>query len=175
MELTQTGIYILCRKVGFPPRSAKIASAIALCEAPVWNTDVPKADFSMIGDQDLADETWGFSYGGFQIRSLRAHKGTGLPRDEDRLLRPRFNARSALTIRRQSGWNAWSTYKSGMYKAYLQDLFPPTPGTYIVVAGDSLSKIAAKFGTFTVLELALKNNITGPDYKINIGQVLLLP
>ncbi len=173
--LTQIEVESLLLDVGFKRRGAKIGSAIALCETPVFGANPPKADFGAIGDQELADEKWGFSYGGFQIRSLRAEKGTGGPRDEDRLLEPRFNARSALIIRRGQGWTAWSTYNDGSYKAYLQDMFPPDSGTYVVVAGDTLSGIANKLGnTFTWENLARVNGLHSP-YSIGIGQVLTLP
>ncbi len=127
-----------------------------------------------MGDKDLANDIWGYSYGGFQIRSLRAEKGTGGWRDEDRLLVPRFNARAARAIKRSSGWGAWSTYSSGMYKAYLQDLYPPPPNTYVVLGGDTLSGIASSFGTFTWEDLARANSIHSP-YSIFIGQKLTLP
>jgi len=165
----------MCRKAGFTKKQAKIAAAIALCEsAPSVATDEPMADFDAVGDQDLANTTWGYSYGGFQIRSLREQKGTGGVRDEDELLRPAFNCRSALAIRQDSGWKAWSTYTSGCYKAYLQDLYPPEPGTYIVVAGDTLSGIADKVGGFTWQDLARVNSLHSP-YTLHIGQVLTLP
>ncbi len=175
-KFTQFEVEALCLRVGARPRVAKIFSAIALCESPVFSADPPQADFSLIGDQELANDVWGYSYGGFQIRSLREQRGTGGPRDEERLLIPWFNARSARIIRNQSGWDAWSTYSSGMYLAYLQDIHPPAPGTYNVVAGDTLSGIVAKYGgTFSVEELASFNDIEGPKYLIMIGQVLRLP
>ncbi len=174
IRLTQDEIILLCRKLGFRPRPAKIASAIALCEAPLYSAETPTANFGLIGDQDLADNVWGYSYGGFQIRSLRAQKGTGGLRDEERLLNPAFNTLSALFIKRAFGWNSWSTYKSGMYKAYLQDLFPPECGTYIVLAGDTLSSIATKHNT-TVSILSLLNGVAAPYYTIYIGQVIHLP
>lgn len=45
--------------------------------------------------------------------------------------------------------------------------------TYVVVAGDTLSKIAQRFGT-TVTTLAQLNGLTNPDV-LFIGQVLLIP
>ncbi len=184
---TQNQVFTLCRKVGFAPVQARIASAITLCESFAFGENRPMADFSLIGDQDLADETWGYSYGGFQIRSLRNQTGTGGFRDADRLLTPRFNCRAARDIRLKAGWDAWSTYSSGMYKAYLQEpwfdgdgtyhdaMFPPESGTYVVVGGDTLSRIASRYETFSWEELAAANDIVGPKYFITIGQVLILP
>ncbi len=169
--LTQAEVQQRCEAVGFSKWAARVASAIAMCEAPAEDGSA-HADFDRIGDQSLANETWGYSYGGFQIRSIREQKGTGEYRDEDRLLRPRFNCKSALIIKRQQGWDAWSVYTSGMYKAYLQEEFPPPPNTYVVLSGDTLSKIGQKFG-LPWEEIARVNNLHSP-YRLSIGQHLLL-
>ena len=169
---TQPEIIDMLRRVGFGPRPAKIGSAISLCEAPVFHAPEPTADFGMIGDLDLVNATWGPSYGGFQIRSLIAQTGTGDIRDSEQLIKPSFNCKSARAIYLARGWRAWSTYSSGMYKAYLQDLFPPPPHTYVVLAGDTLGSIAPKFG-LTWQELAILNNLHEP-YTIYIGQHLLV-
>jgi lysozyme len=50
---------------------------------------------------------------------------------------------------------------------------PPGVGTYTVKAGDTLSAIAARFGT-TATVLAKLNVITDPSF-IRVGQVLRLP
>ncbi len=49
----------------------------------------------------------------------------------------------------------------------------PATGTYTVVAGDNLSRIAARFGT-TVAALVQANNIVNPNL-IYVGQVLKIP
>ncbi len=170
---TQDEVYELCRSVDFSHLNARIASAIAMCESGGYTKNgEPASDFDSIGDVELADDVWGYSYGGFQIRSLRSHKGTGKYRDEDELLRPKFNVRSARKIKLSQGWGAWSVYKSGAYKAYLQDEFPPPPNTYIVIGGDTLSGIALKTGV-NWADLARWNNLHSP-YTIYIGQILLL-
>lgn len=174
---TQAQVRSLARSVGFTDFNARIISAIAMCEAPYSKDGVSYADFDAVGDQNLANDVWGYSYGGCQIRSLRAAKGTGGVRDETRLLEPTFNLRSARTIKLAAGsFRPWSTFTSGMYKAYLQDLFPPPPNTYVVVGGDTLSGIASKVaaGKWSWQELAAANKIEKP-YVITIGQVLLLP
>jgi LysM repeat protein len=50
---------------------------------------------------------------------------------------------------------------------------PITSDTYVVVKGDSLRKIAKQFGLHWS-DLAALNNISGPDYKIFVGQVIRL-
>jgi hypothetical protein len=169
---TQEEVRVLARKVGFSRRNAKIASAIAMCESAYAKDGKSYADADAVGDQALANDTWGYSYGLFQVRSLRDNKGTGKIRDEERLLDPEFNVRSARAIKISQGWRAWSVYQSGAYKAYLQDLYPPPPNAHIVVSGDSLSKIAAANGV-SWQDLARWNNIHEP-YTIHIGQVILL-
>lgn len=167
---TQSQIETMCFMVGFSPANARIASAIAMVEGP----DGPGlCDMALVGDQALADNIWGFSYGAFQIRSLRAQTGTGLFRDASRLPDPKFNCTSAFIIWSQSGFNPWSTYASGAYRAYLQDQFPPAPGTYVVVSGDTLTGIGKKL-VLDWTEIARINNLHAP-FTINIGQVIQLP
>lgn len=170
--LTQEQVRLLCLDVGFNAKNAKIASAIAMCEGAYSQDGEQYSNFDAIGDIDLADDTWGFSYGGFQIRSLREQTGTHKYRDAEQLLRPRFNCKSARTIFKNQGWKAWSVYSSGMYKAYLQDDFPPPPNTYVVLAGDTLSGIGEKKGLLWT-DIARWNNLHFP-YTIFIGQILLL-
>jgi LysM repeat protein len=50
---------------------------------------------------------------------------------------------------------------------------PPAAGTYTVQPGDTLSKIAQRFGT-TYTAIAQANNIANPNY-IYVGQVLVIP
>jgi hypothetical protein len=170
--LTQEEVRLLAREVGFGPKDARIASAIAMCEAPYAKDGKQYSNFDAVGDIDLQTDVWGPSYGGFQIRSLRADTGTGSFRDKDRLLKPKFNTKAALSIKKSLGFNAWSVYLHGQYKAYLQDLFPPAEGTYIVLAGDTLSGIGEKTGIMWT-DLARWNNLHFP-YTIFIGQVILL-
>lgn len=170
---TQDEVYDLAREVGFNHDNARIASAVALCEAPATINNHPASNFGAVGDKDLANDTWGYSYGGFQIRSLRADTGTGKIRDAEKLdANPRFNTKAARAIRLDSGWRAWSTYTNGAYKAYLQDLFPPPKNAYVVVGGDTLSKIGVKTG-IDWEDIARWNNIHSP-YTIYIGQIVFL-
>lgn len=59
--------------------------------------------------------------------------------------------------------------------AYAQAIIPsPTPsGMYVIKAGDTLSGIAADFGS-TVEEIMTLNNITSPE-TIQIGQSIIVP
>ncbi len=171
--MTQASVYSMCRTVGFAVAPAKIASAIAMVESAATKLGKPYADFDLVGDQALADAVWGYSYGGFQIRSRRDQKGTGGYRDEDQLLDPTNNCRSAFAIYQSLGFDAWSTYKDGSYKAFLQDLFPPAPGTYVVTSGDTLSGIGARLA-LDWHQLAAINGLVSP-YVLRIGQVLQLP
>ena len=173
-KLLQKEVEALCLKVGFPSAAARIAAAISMVEAPYSEAGKSYSDFDLVGDQALADVKWGYSYGGFQVRSLNSQKGTGGFRDSLRLPDPLFNTGSAFQIWKTQGFQAWSTYNTGQYKALLQDLFPPTPGTYVVVPGDSLSKVANILKVGTWMDIARVNNIRYP-YTIFIGQVLLLP
>jgi LysM repeat protein len=50
----------------------------------------------------------------------------------------------------------------------------PTPGTYRVQPNDSLWLIGERFGV-PWLEIAAANGIEGPDYRIRIDQVLIIP
>lgn len=170
---TQAQVRGMLRDTGMTRWNARIGAAITMCEAPAAGADTPSADFGLVGDIELANDTWGYSYGGFQIRSLRAQKGTGGIRDEDRLLNSVFNCQSAKAIHDDAGWRAWSTFTSGQYKAYLQTLYPPPPGTYVVLAGDTLTGIAATLG-IDWEELARLNNLHSP-WTIYIGQHLTLP
>lgn len=170
---TQAETEALCRQAGFSATNARIAAAIAMCEAPAIVDGRICVDFGAVGDLNLQTDVWGPSYGGFQIRSLKEQTGTGGWRDAEALVRPLFNAKAARHIKRVQGWKAWSTYQSGMYKAYLQDLFPPPPFTYVVVAGDTLSGIGIKLG-IDWRRIAELNHIGAP-YPIYIGQNLKLP
>lgn len=72
-----------------------------------------------VGDQTLADSKWGYSWGAWQIRSLRVQKGTGGPRDEDALADPAFQTASMCEISGSgTDWTPWSTFTSHDYLTY---------------------------------------------------------
>jgi hypothetical protein len=168
---TQPEIIKMLRREGFGPRMAKVGSAIALTETPVEGAPEPMADFGMIGDLNLVDAKWDASYGGFQIRGLKVQRGTGDFRDADQLLHPRFNCQSTRIIYLDQGWQAWSTFNSGRYKAFLQDWYPPPAYTHIVMPNENLSTIAPLYGV-TWQDLARWNGLHDP-YTIGIGDHIL--
>ncbi len=138
---TQSEMQSMSVAAGFTADQAKIAAAIAMTETLTFKDGKQYCDSALVGDQSLANDYWGYSYGQFQVRSIKAQKGTGGVRDEDRLVDPAFNCKSALAIFKAQGWGAWSTYNSGAYKGFLQADFPVPGGSYRVTGGDSLGKI----------------------------------
>lgn len=170
----QKDVEALCSRSGFTPVNARVMSAIAMVEAPYSTGGKSYSDFDRIGDQALANEKWGFSYSGFQVRSLKVQTGTGLYRDALKLPDPEFAAKSSYKIWTQSGFAPWSTFMTGQYKAFMQDVFPPPQGVYMVMPGDTLSGIALKLKIGAWQDLARVNGLRSP-YTIFIGQALLLP
>ena len=107
-------VYALARGAGLTPHAATVATAIAAAESG----NNPAA----VGDVALEDATWGPSVGLWQIRSLKAERGTGKARDVTRLKRPAFNARSMASISgKGKNFSPWSTYTSGAYKKHLAE------------------------------------------------------
>lgn len=107
-------LYELARGAGFTPDQSVAMAAIALAESG-GNTNA-------VGDQSLANSIWGPSIGLWQVRSLRAHSGTGKERDATRLTDPSFNARSARIIYGQQGLRAWTVFTTGAFAKYLDDV-----------------------------------------------------
>jgi LysM repeat protein len=174
---TQAQCTALAKAAGFSDAASKKAGAIAMCEALTFVSGKQYSDFDIVGDQNLATDTWGYSYGGWQVRSLRAQKGTGGIRDEDELADPEFNAASAFAIYKSAGYSfkPWSTFNSGAYLGFLQDspeaVVPA--GSYRVTGGDTLSRIGSRLG-YAWRDIAKVNRIVDP-YTIYPGQVLLMP
>ena len=166
---TQAQVTELSISVGWLPANAKIGGAIAMVESATSVDGKVYADADKVGDEHLMDATWDASYGLYMVRALRAERGTGLPRDRTRLADPEFNCRSALIIFHAQGFNAWTVYQTGQHKAYLLDLYPPPPKTHVVIAGDTLGKIAGRYGV-SVDELMLWNDGIKDPNKLAIGQ-----
>lgn len=100
-------VHALAVAAGLTHEQAIIATAIAWAESDL--------DPDATGDEGLEDEKWGPSCGLWQVRSLRAHAGTGLERDRFRLMDPAFNARSMVTISGGTNWNPWTVFRNGRY------------------------------------------------------------
>lgn len=102
----------MATSAGLDHEVAIVATAIAWAESGL-NPDA-------IGDEALANEKWGPSIGLWQIRSLRAHLGTGQERDAKRLRDPVFNAQSMVTISsRGTDWTPWSVFRTGKHRQYI--------------------------------------------------------
>jgi hypothetical protein len=172
--LTQAQVQTLALKVGWKPADAKIIAAIAMVESAYSTGGRSYADADKEGDQHLANVDWGYSIGLTQVRSKRDQLETGRSRDASRLHDPEFNLRSALEIFNAQGFKAWTTFNNGQYKAYLPKDFPVPVGVHVVISGDTLSKIAQTYGTFTWQQLASVNGLVYP-YTIYIAQPLQLP
>jgi hypothetical protein len=73
------------------------------------------------GDVDKQTKKWGPSIGLFQIRSLKAEKGSGGTRDELANLDPATNARHARTVFLEAGgkWTPWSTFNHQSHEKFL--------------------------------------------------------
>ncbi len=114
-------VHRLAMEAGLDHERAVVATAIAWAESNL--------NPGAVGDEDLADHKWGPSIGLWQVRSLRAHLGTGQERDADRLRDPAFNARSMFTIsRRGTDWSPWSVFGNGRYERHLEEVRGATQG-----------------------------------------------
>lgn len=75
---------------------------------------------SAVGDVELANGTWGYSYGAFQIRSLHAQDGTGGPRDAKALRdNVEHQAYGAFEVWRSQGFKAWTAYKLRWHEGHM--------------------------------------------------------
>jgi LysM repeat protein len=119
------------------------------------------------GDVNLQTATFGPSIGLFQIRSLKAQRGSGGTRDELANLDPGTNARHAHQIFLDAGgWTPWSTFQHGSHRQFLDRArralgggagpADPTPDgpdparhdgrVHVIQAGENLSGIAHAAG-----------------------------
>lgn len=104
--------YQLARAQRLSHHQAVTAVAIAIAESSL--------NENAIGDTALVNATWGPSVGLWQIRSLKAHTGTGRERDVNRLTDRVFNARSMAIISSYGlDWSPWSTYTNRAYAAHV--------------------------------------------------------
>lgn len=111
-QLTTEQVYALARQAGLDPTAAAIATAIA------WGESGLRTD--AVGDTTITTDKWGPSVGLWQVRSLKADKGTGRTRDADALLDPAFNARAMVEISAGgTNWRPWTIYTNGAWRNYI--------------------------------------------------------
>lgn len=110
--ITQQQAYQLALGAGFTPEEAKIMAAIAVGESSLNSS-------AFNGNASTGDE----SYGLWQINMIgklgperRAMLGI---ESNDQLFDPATNARAAYQIYKMQGFDAWSVYKTGKYKQYV--------------------------------------------------------
>ncbi|MEU1182844.1 peptidoglycan-binding protein [Streptomyces sp. NPDC005820] len=131
----------LATQVGFTGNDINIAAAVAMAES--------RGDPAAVGDQKLADNKWGPSFGLFQIRSLRHPEQFSPPdtlRIAGKLKDPRYNARTAKAIKDAHGWNQWSTFRNGAYRKHMDGgtaTFEPFPGASFFHTGQKSPVITA--------------------------------
>ena len=100
---------------GFKGQSARLMAAIAMGESGGFD--------GAVGDQSLANGTWGPSVGMAQVRTLNADRGKGTIRDIEALMgNPAMQMKAAYEISGHgTNFNPWTVYKKGMYKKFLGD------------------------------------------------------
>lgn len=113
MKRTASQIYAANRAAGFSVANAIVLTAIALAESG--------GDDTALGDVGLENNTWGASYGLYQVRTLKAQTGTGQTRDISWLAASDANqAAAAFQISRGGqDFSPWTTYTSGRYQQFL--------------------------------------------------------
>ncbi|WP_279581687.1 hypothetical protein [Fodinicola feengrottensis] len=103
----------MARQAGFTDQGAVIMTAIAGAESGYDDAD--------LGDVGLENETWGPSYGLFQVRTQKSATGTGGDRDQTWLAASDLNQAKAAYAISSGGTNfgPWTTYTSGKYQSFL--------------------------------------------------------
>ncbi|MGW9431803.1 hypothetical protein ACWHA1_28175 [Streptomyces decoyicus] len=97
MNLTE--LRALAGQVGFSGSDINIAAAVAMAES--------RGDAAAVGDEGLADNKWGPTFGLFQIRSLRHPERFSPPdalRIPGKLKDPLCNAKTAKAIKDAHTW-----------------------------------------------------------------------
>lgn len=115
---------LAAREAGIPEPLLQMAIAVAMAES--------MGDPDAIGDTDIENEKWGPSVGLTQLRTLRSQRGTGGPRDIERVRDPLENMRAAYELLQgqnftsggktwyePGGWDQWSTVTSGRYEDFM--------------------------------------------------------
>ena len=110
---TPSQIWADLRAAGFNPAQATIMTAVALAESAGNDTS--------LGDVGIENNTWGPSYGLYQVRTLKADTGRGTDRDVNWLAASDTNqARAAWDISRHGAdFSPWTTYTRGTYLQFM--------------------------------------------------------
>lgn len=109
-RMTNAQVAAVASKAGFSGDDVRTATAIAFAESG----GNPNAHNGNAGTKDDSYGLWQINYYGDLKASRTKAFGPG-----PGLLDPQKNANAAHQIFKQSGWSAWSTYKSGTYKKFL--------------------------------------------------------
>jgi hypothetical protein len=110
--LTPVGIATLALEAGCSAAAAPTATAVSMAESG----GSPSAQ----GDITLMTAQWDWSAGLWQIRGLRAERGTGGLRDSVANQNAVSNAAAMYTISNGcTDWTPWTTYNVGIYQQYL--------------------------------------------------------
>jgi len=137
MTLNASQIVQAASSAGFTVAELPIAYAIAMAEsggnASAHNSTPPDDSYGL----------WQINMYGNLGPARRKQFGIS---NNTALYDPTVNAKAAHMIYKSSGWNAWSTYKSGAYKKYL----PHDQNNWLMqVANDAGIPTVAKFLTGT--------------------------
>lgn len=155
---TASQIYADARAAGFNAAQATIMTAVALAESAGNDTAT--------GDVALENNTWGPSYGLFQVRTLKSATGTGGDRDVNWLAASDANqAKAAFDISHHGqDFSPWTTYTRGTYLQFMgQAQAAAGAPTAVLTASSSGSSTGSVGGVrdlavqavFVVLGLAL--------------------
>jgi hypothetical protein len=78
-----------------------------------------------------------------------------------------------MKVYRAQGYTAWTVYRQDKHKAFLPEFYPPEPGKYIVVPGDTFLRIDVKLalpsGTMQRMNPGVEPT------QLQIGQKLEIP
>lgn len=152
---TASQIYADARAAGFNAAQATIMTAVALAESAGNDTAT--------GDVALENNTWGPSYGLFQVRTLKSATGTGGDRDVNWLAASDANqAHAAWDISHHGqDFSPWTTYTRGTYLQFMgQAQAAAGAPTAVLTASSSTGSVGgvrdlAVQAVFVVLGLAL--------------------
>lgn len=108
--LTPVGVADCAWHAGW--RGDDLVTAVAVARGESSFTPGALGDEHMIGRATNDGRTWGMAIGLYQVLSIWEERGTGNPRDPDRLTDPQFNCDAAYSIWEERGdWSAWYAWE----------------------------------------------------------------